>query len=465
MNTHAAHTLNRARAPHAFATALVVWTVALSVLVLSATQLAAWRQAADGREALARVRARWAARAGVEAVIARLQAEFDAATPLGAQSLVAALAAVSQSGTGKQGLLQMASFEVSHDDPASGTRVLGPGDAHAKINVNLATSEDLMLLSNMTEDAADAILDWIDTDETANSAGAEAESYLGLANSYVPRNGPVPDLGELELVLGVRREFLYGIEPTVTGPIRSAAAGSAASSAGGTAGTPTAASFTEAGGWARYLTASSLSGGLTPAGEVRIDLATAAASDVVSAVGVDQTQAQAIVRHAAAGGSLADFIRTNLSVLAQQSGGGAAGGAGAAAQRPPANLTRDELVTLLNECTIGDATLSNPGKLNINTADDQTMQYLAALTPTMRDAIVLYRDSAGGDVESVADLLDVPQMTPAMLADLFPSIDVRSNVFTMRSVGRDSATGLTVELFAEVDRSANPVTIRLLVSR
>ena len=452
-----------ARSPHGFATALVVWAVALSVLVLSATQLAAWRQAADGREALARVRARWAARAGVEAVVARLQAEFDAATPLGARSLLSALAAVSQSGTGKAGMFAMASFEVSHDEPATGARVLGPGDAHAKINVNLATSEDLMLLPNMTEDAAGAILDWIDTDEDANSAGAEAESYLGLPNAYAPRNGPVPDLGELELVLGVRREFLYGADPTVTGPIRSAAAGAVVG--GATDASAAATSFAQAGGWARFLTASSLAGGLTPAGDVRIDLATAAATDIVSAVGVDQAQARAIATHAAAGGSLADFIRTNLSTLAQQSGGGAAGGGAAGAQRPPSNLTRDELVALLNECTVGDATRLNPGKLNINTADDETMQYLATLTPTMRDAIVLYRDSAGGDVESVADLLDVPQMTPAMLADLFPFIDVRSNVFTMRSVGRDSATGLAVEIFAEVDRSTNPVTIRLLVAR
>ncbi len=435
-----------------FATALVVWAIALSVLVLSATQIAAWRQAADGREALARVRARWAARAGIEAVVARLQAEFDAASPMGAQSLLAALAAVSSSGTGAESLLAAASFEVNHDT-ATG-RVLGPADGHAKINVNLATFDDLMLLPDMTEDVADAIIDWVDTDEDVSEAGAEAESYTGLASAYVPRNGPVPDLGEIELVLGVRREFLYGEQATtaVLGPVRSAAAGGAASAAGdaGTAA-PDA--------WARHLTAASVAGGIGPSGLERVDLSTASAADVATAVGVDQTQAQAIVNHAASGGTMADFIRTDLSTLAQQSGTQQAG------QRQPANLTRDELVNLLAECVIGDPTVLAPGKVNINTAEDETLGMLSALSPVLRDAVVVARDAAGGDIESVADLLDVPQMTRANLADLFPFIDVRSNVFVMRCVGRDAATGLSVEMFAEVDRSANPVVIRSLVSR
>ncbi|MFN0011142.1 MAG: helix-hairpin-helix domain-containing protein [Phycisphaerales bacterium] len=415
----------------AFATALVVWAIGLSILVLSAIQLAAWRQAADGREALARVRARWAARAGVEAVIARLQAEFDAASPLGAQSLVASLATVST------GTLRQASYEVNHDTPTG--RVLGVADAGAKINVNVATFDDLMLLPDMTEDVADAIVDWIDTDEEVSEAGAESESYGGLASAYRTRNAPVPDLGEIELVLGVRREYLYGAAAPSAGPVRASAATD---------------------GWAKFLTGSSIAGGLSASGQERIDLSTAAAQDVVAAAGVDQTQAEAIVSHASSGSaSMADFIRTDLATLAQASGGTTPGRA------QPSALSRDELVQLLAECTIGDPAVLNPGKLNVNTADDETLEYLAALSPTLRDALVLFRDQQGGDIASIADLLDIPQMSRDALADLFPFIDVRSNVFHMRSVGRDEATGLSVELLVEVDRSSNPVVIRSLAAR
>src|SRR6185369_12898386 len=62
-----------------FATVLVLWAVAVASIMLVAIQSTAWRQAAAGREAIARVRAKWAARAGIESCIAVLAA--DTLTP------------------------------------------------------------------------------------------------------------------------------------------------------------------------------------------------------------------------------------------------------------------------------------------------------------------------------------------------------------------------------------------------
>ena len=46
---------------------LVIWAVAISAVLIAAAQILAFRQAAMGREAMARVEARWAARAGASA--------------------------------------------------------------------------------------------------------------------------------------------------------------------------------------------------------------------------------------------------------------------------------------------------------------------------------------------------------------------------------------------------------------
>ncbi|MFM9098152.1 MAG: hypothetical protein ACKOQW_07655 [Phycisphaerales bacterium] len=58
---------------------VVVWSVAIAAVMVAATQIVSYRQAVVGRESLARVEARWAARAGLEQMIALM--EFHAAAP------------------------------------------------------------------------------------------------------------------------------------------------------------------------------------------------------------------------------------------------------------------------------------------------------------------------------------------------------------------------------------------------
>src|SRR5262245_50581928 len=111
-----------------FATFMVLWAIALVALVLVSLQSSAFRQAAAGREAVARVRAYWAARAGLEAQIATLTAQTLAPDTSSATSINSALAAAAR------GDLTGASYNIRHFDGT--TEVDGPDDAHAKINVN-----------------------------------------------------------------------------------------------------------------------------------------------------------------------------------------------------------------------------------------------------------------------------------------------------------------------------------------
>jgi len=97
----------------------------------------------------------------------------------------------------------------------------GVSDEAGKININALLSIDssgttakaiLMKLPNMTDEIADAILDWIDADDDVRDNGAENEYYSGLAPPYRAKNGPLDSLEELLLVRGVTPELLFGTD-------------------------------------------------------------------------------------------------------------------------------------------------------------------------------------------------------------------------------------------------------------
>ena len=73
-----------------------------------------------------------------------------------------------------------------------------------------ATTNPLLYLPNMTPEIADAILDWIDQDDTPREYGAESEYYQSLNPPYLPRNGALHSLDELLLVAGITPRLLYG---------------------------------------------------------------------------------------------------------------------------------------------------------------------------------------------------------------------------------------------------------------
>jgi hypothetical protein len=92
-------------------------------------------------------------------------------------------------------------------------------DESSRININAIVGQELedyvareflMYLPDMTEDVADAILDWIDGDDTVREYGVEGEWYLTLVPPYEPRNGPIASIEELLLVSGVTPELLFG---------------------------------------------------------------------------------------------------------------------------------------------------------------------------------------------------------------------------------------------------------------
>jgi len=98
----------------------------------------------------------------------------------------------------------------------------GLEDESTRLNLNVLLILDkqvpgsgrtlLMALPGMTQDVADAILDWLDPDDTPRDSGAEVDYYSGLSPPYAPKNGPVDTVEELLLVRGVTPALLFGVD-------------------------------------------------------------------------------------------------------------------------------------------------------------------------------------------------------------------------------------------------------------
>ncbi len=126
--------------------------------------------------------------------------------------------------------------------------------------------ELLMALPGMTDDVADAILDWLDDDDTPREQGCEADYYASLSPPYKPKNGPLDSVEELLLVRGVTPELLFGYDVNRNGLVDS-------NEEGGSLGENVDSSDdTLARGWSAYLTLFSMEHNVTAQNEPRVYL-------------------------------------------------------------------------------------------------------------------------------------------------------------------------------------------------
>ncbi|MGA2500359.1 MAG: hypothetical protein ABSH20_21665 [Tepidisphaeraceae bacterium] len=88
--------------------------------------------------------------------------------------------------------------------------VFGMMDEGGKLNINTATYDQLMLLPDMTDDVAAAIVDWRSDPSKSTPGGAESDYYLSLDDAYYCKNDLYESVEELLLVRGVTQEILYG---------------------------------------------------------------------------------------------------------------------------------------------------------------------------------------------------------------------------------------------------------------
>ncbi len=433
-----------------FATIIVLAAIAMTTLILVRLQASAYRQASAGREAVAATRARWAARAGLEAVIARLAHENRGVEPVSAFSVYNAM---DQVATGE---LKGARYDIVRYE--NGTRKIGPADAHAKININLMSPADLAELDGMTDDVAAAIIDWIDTDDLTTEFGAEAGYYNQLIPSYEPRNGPMRSLRELELVVGVDPELVRGEDWNLNGRL----------DPNENDGDRTFPDDDEDGrldaGWSEYITAASTDNGLAASGEVRLNLLTTDQRSLITRCGpMDAIQARVILEWASLNGDRVEqFIGTTLSQMAQQ-----VPNLGVPAENVE-DLEEEQIRRILANCTIRDPNeAAKPGRLNLNTVQRKTLDYMTSIPATLADLIIFTRNSRADGFTSMLDLQEVPGLAGNnnAIVQLSSLVTVESNTFVVSSVGRDLNSGIEVEIVATIERSALPIIISELSER
>lgn len=170
--------------------------------------------------ALQQAQARACAESGIEYAAVILGQEEDSDQPLTLYHDPTQFARILVADNSIEQARSRFTFVAPLESNETGTRVrAGLIDESARLNLNAIVAFDLdeepaseMLINvpGMTDEIADAILDWIDEDNDPRSFGAESSDYESLQPPYAARNGPLESLDELLLVRGVTPQLLYG---------------------------------------------------------------------------------------------------------------------------------------------------------------------------------------------------------------------------------------------------------------
>jgi general secretion pathway protein K len=433
---------------------IVIWCVAVAALITSATQLGCYRQAVMGREAMSKVQARWAARAGVETVIAIMEYYGENPDPDSAFAMVNDLEdnAVDELSTG--------SFEIYHE--IDGAIYPGPFDEHSRMNINAVSRAQLYNMDDVGL-LADAIVDWRDTNDDEEMSGAESRSYLGRSNiNYQPRNANFRSVPELEMVLGVWPKEVRGEDWNLNNRL------DPNENDGDVSFPDDNADGVLDYGLAGLFTARTRPYPQTMAGEDRLDLKTATAEEVVERTGLSQQQATQLVESAKQSNFYVEqLISTPLGQQAQQpttstsrgrSGRSSAGRTQTPAAQQSATLKPEQLDTVLRECVTQAPKPGDAGRVNINTVSKRVLEQVYGLEPKVAQRIIDRRDTSTG-ITTLGELSRIDGLSPQDAAQMARTMDTQSSVYTITSRGRAPGTGTEVEMIVVVDRSTLPVTI------
>jgi type II secretory pathway component PulK len=340
----------------------------------------------------------------------------------------------------------------------------------------------LLALPGMTEQTADAILDWIDTDSDVREYGAEIETYANLSPPYAPKNGPLDSIEELLLVQGVTPWLLFGCDANRNGRID--------------AGEPDANSIPDVDnsdgsmtqGWAAYLTLYSMEKNVKPDGTPRINLngddlqtlyddltdalGETAATFIVAyrQNGADTSQAKATENASVeidpkAKGTkptklktILDLVGAKVSIKTTKNKKTTTTTLGSPFPNIP-GVTNALLTSLMDNCTI-NASPVIPGRININQAPRTLLAGIPGMTTEMVDQIISSRivDPKDADASRGYEtwLLDEGIVTLDQMKALMPFVTGGGSVFRAQVVGYFDGGGPAARLEVVIDATASP---------
>ncbi|HEV56311.1 MAG TPA: hypothetical protein ENN87_02295 [Phycisphaerales bacterium] len=380
----------------------VMWVlVLLAVMVTVATQ-ETYMDTRISMSASDRIRCKWAARAGLERAIAVLESDLrDSDSLYDPWSAYMAVADFNNI------VLDGCRFSVSVTDEAG------------KLNINTITREQLLWLPDMTEEIADAILDWRDSDDEARELGVETPYYVNLERGYPARNGDFRTIRELLQVRGVTQALLYG--------------------RGG--GAEAISDYNQ--GWIRYLTCYSYDLNVDADGNPRIDINRANERQLQEELGISAAQARWIAQNRRYD-SIADLLDKATSAAQGDE------------QSEP--ITEQVFYDIADKITTTRRSRIR-GRVNVNTAPAWVLTALLGGNEPVAQDIVAYREGLAGGITTLADLRNVPSVTLDLAKEFVNYVTTRSNVYTVHVVATGDRSGLSYEVEAVVDRGESPTQI------
>lgn len=309
-------------------------------------------------------------------------------------------------------------FSVRHRDPDRPGWRYGLMDESARLNLNVAPTNELIRIPGLTLDIAAAILDWRDGDNAASAGGAEIDYYSALQPPHGVRNGPFQTVRELLMVRGVTPAHLSGNTTTRRGEVP--------------VGNPSET------GWEDLFTVHSAAPKTNLAGEERVNVQTADEKTIAGVRGFTPEIAKAIVAH-----RNQNRIETLLDLLDVPAAPaqGAVGPNGVPLNRGGGNPNGPKVIseTLLQEVadnlTTGDSNESRgTGQINVNTASAAVLACLPGVEAPLAQAIIAQRTSAGPFAHPLG-LLKVTGMNRELLKPLLPRITTRSETYRIHAEG------------------------------
>lgn len=333
----------------------------------------------------------------------------------------------------------------------------------------------LMQLPGMTEQIADAILDWIDPDGSPRQFGAEADYYAGLEVPYSPRNAVPQCLEELLLVRGVTRELLFGLDANFNHQVEPEERRAAAQrgDAGHANATP----------WASLLTVYSAERNRSFDGQPRIwlnDQDLAMLHQRLEAA-FDRSWARFIILYRQHGpyqgsepptrestspldfslparfqiGSVLELVGTKVRVPLP--GGQAAEVFASPFGQEPAQM-RDYLPRLLDRTTVVDRPVLY-GRVNVNLAPRQVLLAVPGMEEGLVDRILGSRRRGPQGDPTIAWLLTEGLVDLARMRALAPYLTAGGDVFRAQVIGFTDQSGASIRLEVVIDAAASPARL------
>jgi len=327
-------------------------------------------------------------------------------------------------------------------------------DEAGKLNINTVSKQQLLELYGMTEEVADAIIDWRDTDDSPSPAGVEGGYYENLRYGYTIRNGPFRTIREMLLVKDVSEEWFYGQNSNFN-------TGLSTDFERTNAAEERVANLQDEvldNGWITYLTCYSYDNNKDADGQNRVNINEANENRLVRSLSISRSYAKWIVENRGRNGygSISDLINNRSPKRANRRSGRDSD------QAEPLDL--ETFSNIADKITITNDTQVK-GKVNINTASKVVLVALLGGSETaekIADEIINYRDTLTEGMQSISEVMDIESVNVDTFKKIANNITTRSDVYSIRCLAtadRNGTAGAKLGTEAVVDRSSAPCNI------